>query len=49
MVFPLIPLWSLRLVGWRDFGEEVRKVVTDMVGGKGPSPIGFSMAFFQAC
>jgi hypothetical protein len=29
--------------------EEVRKVVSAMVGDRTPKPDGFSMAFFQAC
>ncbi len=34
----------------RDFGEEeVRKVVTAMIGDKASGPNDFSMAFFQAC
>jgi hypothetical protein len=32
----------------RAFEEEVRKVVSAMVGDKAPSPDFFSMAFFQA-
>jgi hypothetical protein len=29
--------------------EEVRKVVSTMIGDKAPGPDGFSMAFFQPC
>jgi hypothetical protein len=29
--------------------EEIRKVVSAMVGDKVPDPYGFSMAFFQVC